>query len=581
MMKIPLNIYGIRSLCSPRQSFSSKVFSPLTASAAASLANTNTYCLSTSTSIRFGKEKNVATFFVLTTRKMSAATVKNDISDNNTDSHSNKMKVDYDNFLCSLAKRRKPSAIRSLQPLVSLPGMISLGGGMPNPSLFPFQSLDLRLKDGTVLQCTEDEVKLALQYSPTPGLPELCQRIKTMLIHEHLQISFSNSNQKTEHHEWEETMKEKHSRRERLEVAIVPGSQDGLAKIFDMLLEERDTLLIESPTYSGSLAALEAKGCNLIGIETDELGLNPEALRRTLANWEKDENTKGKSMPKALYTIPTGSNPTGASMTFKRKQEVYAICREFNLLIIEDDPYYYMQYQDKNTDIKNQGNYLNRGRTHSFLSIDIDERVIRTDSFSKILSSGMRVGVVSGPPELLGKLNLHNQASIMHTSGLSQLAVLRLLQYWGVGDKLYNDITSEEGSVDKKDTKNENNCVIYPMWEDHLECINNFYYNQCKVFMAAAGKHLKSTKDGLPLAEYNAPSAGMFVWMKLKGIEDSSSLILKEAVSKKVLLVPGASFFPNNPKTSYVRAAFSVASEEQINIAMERLGAMLREKNGE
>ena len=99
--------------------------------------------------------------------------------------------------------------------------------------------------------------------------------------------------------------------------------------------------------------------------------------------------------------------------------------------------------------------------------------------------------------------------------------------------------------------------------------------------MTAADKHLKSTKDGLPLAEYNAPSAGMFVWMKLRDIEDSSSLILKEAVSKKVLLVPGASFFPNNPRTSYVRAAFSVASEEQINTAMERFGAMLREKSRE
>lgn len=52
---------------------------------------------------------------------------------------------------------------------MSLPGMISLGGGLPNPMLFPFKKLTMQLEDGTDLALTPDELSVALQYSPTPG----------------------------------------------------------------------------------------------------------------------------------------------------------------------------------------------------------------------------------------------------------------------------------------------------------------------------------------------------------------------------------------------------------------------------
>lgn len=78
-----------------------------------------------------------------------------------------------------------------------------------------------------------------------------------------------------------------------------------------------------------------------------------------------------------LYTIPVGSNPTGASLTLERKQKVYNIAREFDLLILEDDPYYWMQYS--------------AARVPSFLSMDVDGRVLRFDSFSKLLSAGTSI----------------------------------------------------------------------------------------------------------------------------------------------------------------------------------------------
>lgn len=53
----------------------------------------------------------------------------------------------------------------------------------------------------------------------------------------------------------------------------------------------------------------------------------PAALKEVLSRWDPSEVHKpGSTAPKILYTIPNGGNPTGASMTAQRKQEVYEVC---------------------------------------------------------------------------------------------------------------------------------------------------------------------------------------------------------------------------------------------------------------
>jgi kynurenine/2-aminoadipate aminotransferase len=87
--------------------------------------------------------------------------------------------------MTTLNSRRQPSAIRSLQPLMAIPGMISLGGGMPNPALFPFRALSFALPDGTTLSLTQKELEEALQYSPTPGLPAFIKQLRDLQTREH------------------------------------------------------------------------------------------------------------------------------------------------------------------------------------------------------------------------------------------------------------------------------------------------------------------------------------------------------------------------------------------------------------
>ena len=104
-----------------------------------------------------------------------------------------------------------------------------------------------------------------------------------------------------------------------------------------------------------------------------------------------------QGVPKILYTIPNGGNPTGYSISEERRRKIYEICRDYNLLILEDDPYYFLQFCNK------------ADRAPSFLSMDVDNRVIRLDSFSKVLSAGLRVAFMTGPKELIERFHVHIQ----------------------------------------------------------------------------------------------------------------------------------------------------------------------------
>jgi kynurenine/2-aminoadipate aminotransferase len=448
--------------------------------------------------------------------------------------------MDYTRFLTRTALARKPSPIRALLPLASRPGMISLGGGMPNPALFPFASLTLGLAGGETLAATPADVREALQYSGTAGLPELLARLRAVQLAEHAPPGPP------------------------VACAVVPGSQDGLAKLFDALLEDGDSVIVEAPTYSGSLAYLEAKRCRFVSVPTDGDGLDVAALARALDGWDAPRDGR---KPRVLYCIPTGGNPTGASLSARRRHELYALLQRHDLLCIEDDPYYYLGHGG--------GGGARRGR--SLLSLDVDGRVVRTDSLSKVLSAGLRLGLVTGPEPLLERLLLHNQASLLHPSGLSQMAALLLFRHWRVGEAAAA-AGGGDGSGAGGGGGGGGGGGLGAAFEAHLAAVGAFYAAQCGSLEAAARAHLVGAA-GEPLARWARPSAGMFLWLDLApaGVGDTMAL-MAQAVQRNVLLVPGAAFFPGAPRTPYVRAAFSTATPGEMDAAMARLGALLRER---
>lgn len=418
-------------------------------------------------------------------------------------------------FVAPLARRRKPSPIRALQPLLELPGMISLGGGMPNPDLFPISGIDFTMTTGHKISLSNKEVAEALQYNATQGMPLLLKELTLLQQRQH----------KPHYSDWS--------------IAVTTGSQDGLWKAFELMVSPGDNLLVENPTYAGALAWLHPFNCKLIGVDTDKDGLVPESLTAALSKFAPGDPNK----PKVLYTIPTGQNPAGTTSPVERKKQIYKICCEHDIFILEDDPYFFLYYgQDAApADVKQ----YKRPSLQSYFSMDTEQRVMRFDSMSKVLSSGIRVGFVTGPKCLMDSLNLHSAATNLHASNVSQIITAKLMNYWG-----------EEG------------------WNAHVDAVAYFYMTKRDMFTQAAKKHLP------PQVKFTAPSAGMFVWFDLSGlgVTDTQELITKKAVEAKVLLVPGNAFNPagSDHPSPFVRAAFSTANEEAIDTALSRFAALLK-----
>jgi DNA-binding transcriptional MocR family regulator len=208
-----------------------------------------------------------------------------------------------------------------------------------------------------------------------------------------------------------------------------------LQVVLRLLLNSGDSMLVEEYTYPHIPESMvEPAGFVVIPIKLDAHGIDPFQLRHTL----NDMLAAGKPLPKLLYTVPTGQNPTGGfhsliqvtkgasaeapALCFKgqsgrcllpavhlrnmlrahqrvgkevmcpkftgavapleRKREIYGICREYDIMLLEDDPYYYLQFPEGGGPPKGLHNL---GR--SYLSMDVDGRVIRLDSFSKVPSS--------------------------------------------------------------------------------------------------------------------------------------------------------------------------------------------------
>lgn len=84
---------------------------------------------------------------------------------------------------------------------------------------------------------------------------------------------------------------------------------------------------------------------NAIPVESDINGLNPASLRQALSKWSpSDARRPGSDTPRLLYLVPNGGNPTGAGLTLERKKEIYKIAQDYDLIILEDDPYFYLQF---------------------------------------------------------------------------------------------------------------------------------------------------------------------------------------------------------------------------------------------
>ena len=217
--------------------------------------------------------------------------------------------MNYARFLTMRSTARRPSPITIFSEIMlrSPKSLISLATGSPNPNVFPSKTAVVTMDGGKVIQFEEEIMKKALQYSQSAGIPELLSWLKQLQIKLH--------NPPTLH---------RPSRQEEMDMCVTTSSQDGLCKVFEMLINSGDNVLLNEPAYSGTLEALQPLSCNIIDVLSDEYGIIPESLQEILSKWRpEDSKNPKKNTPTFLYTVPNGNNPTGNSLTSNCKKEIY------------------------------------------------------------------------------------------------------------------------------------------------------------------------------------------------------------------------------------------------------------------
>jgi tryptophan aminotransferase len=449
--------------------------------------------------------------------------------------------LDHRAMLSRTALLRPDSAIRSLFPAEKVPGMLSLLAGKPNTDTFPISNIALTIKPiaeekETILSISGSDLEEGLQYGQTWGLTRLLDWLTQFQSRLHGRSVTPSS----EDNAWR--------------VSIGGGSQDLLTKAFNSLINPGDSILVESPVYTGILPTLACLQANVVGVQTDSQGLMSSALEETLSNWTTSLQTAAHPFPKIIYTVPTAANPSGATASEQRKREVLAVARRFGVLIFEDDPYMLLSFDGLGEDTPET-----RRRVRTYWSLEQDEAeewgsgwVVRFDSFSKIISGGIRVGFVTGPKLIVDYIDKETSSANLQGSGASQAIVLALLEHW-----------KYEGLL------------------QHCDRVAAFYRKRRDNFEAKARAVLGAQSDGRPaVAEWVTPEAGMFLWLRLNlppvsaphgQHGDSFSLVSEKAKAKGVLAVPGVAFMPNEECSSYVRTSYSIIPEEDVEEAFKRI----------
>ncbi|VAG97611.1 aminotransferase-like domain-containing protein [Enterobacter hormaechei] len=282
------------------------------------------------------------------------------------------------NKLASSAQGLQSSAIRELLKHSKMAGVISLGGGIPNPDLFDHEGL--KIAADAVLSQHFGE---AFQYGLTEGVPGLREEIQRICEGRGIACKADD-------------------------VVITSGSQQSLDVLARALINPGDTVVVERPTYLAALQVFGLAQANFESVGTDGDGMKVDELEALVAT---------KTI-KAVYIVPTFGNPGGVTLSEARRKQLVELSKRYDFVIIEDDPYSEINYTEE----------AFRPLIAHAKDIGNEDNVVYTSTFSKILAPGTRLGWVLVPEWLKRAVVNLKQTTDLHTSTLSQLMTYEYLK---------------------------------------------------------------------------------------------------------------------------------------------------------
>jgi 2-aminoadipate transaminase len=294
-------------------------------------------------------------------------------------------------------------------------------------------------------------------------------------------------------------------------LTITAGGMQGLDLVCKLFVDPGDLVVVESPTYTNGSATALSYGAELLEAPVDEDGLVVEGLT--------DLVDRAGRRPKAIYTIPTFQNPSGATMSLARRVALLELARSWRSVVIDDDPYGLLRFErDPLPTLRELG--------------EGEPLVFSVRTFSKILAPGLRVGWVDTVPELQPLLINAKQAMDTCTNLPGQRLVTGFL---------------ERGHL-----------------ADHLATQRQEYRRRKVAMQDALSQHLGD------IATWTDPHGGFFLWVTLHNGIDTQRLF-EVALAEGVAFIPGPAFSPAGHFHDALRLCFASTAPDRTREGIERL----------
>lgn len=372
---------------------------------------------------------------------------------------------------------------------------IPFTGGIPDPAYLPIDGLV-----NATERVLREEGSVALQYGGAQGF----QGLRDWLADHWTKIDgipLSNAN-----------------------YTLTNGSAHALENVCNTFLREGEIVIVEAPSFPGSIRAIRAMGVQVESVPVDDDGLVVEALEDLLG----DISRRG-ARAKMLYTIPNYHNPTGSTLSVDRRHRLLDICERHDVLTVEDDAYGEIGFEDR--------------LPQSLYSMSQGRGVIKIGTFSKILATGLRVGWCQATQPVVDAL-----LATRFDMGISPFVIRTINRY------------AADGRLD-----------------DHIEDMRRLYERKRDVMLNELRERVSR------FAEWSDPRGGFFLWMKLHDDIDPMALV-QHAREEGVAYVGGRGFFADltagevptpgrwtQGQSQHVRLAYSYTAEDQIPEGIRRL----------
>ncbi|MBN1221773.1 MAG: PLP-dependent aminotransferase family protein [Candidatus Aminicenantes bacterium] len=384
---------------------------------------------------------------------------------------------------------------KNYDPLASVqaagpPGTISFVYGLPAPETFPIQKLR-----SCYTRVFEEKAQIALQYGPEQGYGPLIDFLR------------------------EKIRRDEGIGIERPQITLTGGAAQGLDLLCTMIAKPGEVVLVEAPTYHESLVLLRNHGLLPVAVPIDNNGLLVDALETLVGSLKK------KSMKISfLYTIPTFQNPGGITLSEIRRKAVIDLARKNGILIVEDDVYFDIAFEKR--------------KVTPLYTLAQGKNVVRLGSFSKVISPGLRLGWMVGPPDIIDDVI---QSGVRRMGGGANPVTAIAVSFFCLDGLL----ESHTASV----------CPVYKQRRDVMLEALEF-----------------AMPDGV---SWTRPGGGFFIWVtlpdKLKSIE-----AVQKGKEKGVWFFSGDPFFAGTPSGQHLRLAFSYVRPQKITEGIHNLGTVLK-----